>query len=55
MDASPVRGLDGATLGDLVAALSETYGGTLGVEFLSIPDKAQRETVAARMKALESR
>ena len=55
VDAPPVRGLDGGTLADLVSALSDTYSGTLGVEFLGIPDKAQREWLLERMEPSRNR
>ena len=47
--------LERATLRDLVAALSETYAGTLGVEYLGIPDKARREWLRERMEPTRNR
>ncbi len=40
----------GDTLGDLVSSLKTTYCGTLGVEFMEIPDKTQREWLQERME-----
>ena len=50
VDSAPFRGLGPASLRDLVAALRETYGATLGVEYLAISDKAQREWLQERME-----
>jgi 2-oxoglutarate dehydrogenase E1 component len=55
MDCAPFRGLGPAPLRDLAAALREAYGGTLGVEYLMISDKAQREWLQERMEPSRNR
>ncbi|MBM4266323.1 MAG: 2-oxoglutarate dehydrogenase E1 component [Deltaproteobacteria bacterium] len=49
------RGPPPATLGELVAALKETYCGTLGVEFTHIRDSEQREWLEERMEPSRNR
>ena len=44
------KGCDRAPLRELVALLRATYCGTLGVEYLAIADKAQREWLQERME-----
>jgi 2-oxoglutarate dehydrogenase E1 component len=44
------RGCARATLRDLIARLQETYCRTLGVEYMHIPDRAQRQWLQARME-----
>jgi 2-oxoglutarate dehydrogenase E1 component len=48
--ATPFKGRAPATLGELVAALRETYCGRLGVEYMHIADKAAREWLQERME-----
>ena len=55
VDCAPFRSLDRAPLRDLVAALRETYASTLGVEYLGISDKAQREWLQERMEPSRNR
>ena len=43
------------TLRHLIDALRETYCGTLGAEFMDIPDAAQREWLQARMEGTRNR
>src|SRR5262245_27350278 len=43
------------TLRDLVAALRETYCGTLGAEFMDIRDKARRDWLQERMERRRNR
>ena len=50
VDARPFLGLSQGTLGELVAALRETYCGALGVEYVDVPDKERREWLQARME-----
>ena len=50
MDCRAFRGLANATLRELLAALRSTYCGTLGVEYLSLADKAQREWLQERIE-----
>src|SRR5437870_10593457 len=49
------QGLRRAPLGDLIERLRRTYCGTLGVEYLHIPDKEQREWLQERMEPTENR
>src|SRR3989442_1236563 len=49
------RGLRRAPLGELIERLRRTYCGTLGVEYLHIPDKEQREWLQERMEPTENR
>jgi 2-oxoglutarate dehydrogenase E1 component len=50
MDCRPFRGLETAPLRELLAALGRSYCGTLGVEYLSLSDKAQREWLQERVE-----
>jgi 2-oxoglutarate dehydrogenase E1 component len=50
MDCRAFRGLETAPLRDLLAALERSYCGTLGVEYLSLADKAQREWIQERVE-----
>ena len=43
------------TLRELLAALTQTYAGTLGVEYLRIPDKERRQWLQARMEPSRNR
>jgi len=43
------------TLRDLIEKLRATYSGTIGVEFMDIPDKAQREWLIQRMEPMLNR
>ena len=46
---------DEATLRDIVSALEETYGGTLGVEFTHVTDPAQRDWLARRIESVRGK
>ena len=50
MDCRAFRGLETAPLRELLAALERTYCGTLGVEYLALSDKAQREWLQERIE-----
>ena len=50
MDCRAFRGLETAPLRELLAALGRSYCGTLGVEYLSLSDKAQREWLQERIE-----
>ncbi|PYO50214.1 MAG: 2-oxoglutarate dehydrogenase E1 component [Candidatus Rokuibacteriota bacterium] len=50
VDWAPFKGGPRGPLRELIAALRETYCGTLGVEYLSVADKARREWLQARME-----
>ena len=50
MDCRAFRGLETAPLRELLAALERSYCGTLGVEYLSLSDKAQREWLQERIE-----
>jgi len=50
VDWAPFKGGTRGTLRELIAALRETYCGTLGVEYLSVADKAPREWLQERME-----
>src|SRR5437762_1755109 len=47
---APFKGGPRGPLRELIAALRETYCGTLGVEYLSVADKARREWLQERME-----
>src|SRR5439155_15001966 len=47
---APFHGLFHGTLRQLIDALRATYCGTLGAEFMDIPDALQREWLQARME-----
>jgi len=50
VDWAPFKGGTRGPLRELIAALRETYGGTLGVEYLSVADKARREWLQERLE-----
>jgi 2-oxoglutarate dehydrogenase E1 component len=50
VDWTPFKGGTRGPLRELIAALRETYCGTLGVEYLSVADKARREWLQERME-----
>ncbi len=50
IDPRPFLGLAEGTLGQLITALRETYCGTLGVEYVDVPDKERREWLQSRME-----
>src|SRR5438270_816457 len=50
VDWAPFKGGTRGPLRELTAALRETYCGTLGVEYLSVADKARREWLQERME-----
>ena len=50
VDWAPFKGGARGPLRDLIAALRETYCGTLGVEYLSVADKARREWLQERIE-----
>ena len=49
------RGFEGGTLRNLVEALTQTYAGTLAVEYLGIVDKEQRTWLQERMEPTRNR
>jgi len=55
VDWAPFRGGTRGPLRELIAALRETYCGTLGVEYLSVADKARREWLQERMEPRRNR
>ncbi len=52
---APFHGEFRGTLRQLIEALRETYCGTLGAEFMDIPDVVQREWLQARMEGTRNR
>ena len=52
---APFNGTFHGTLRQLVEALRQTYCGTLGAEFMDIPDPGQREWLQARMESTRNR
>jgi 2-oxoglutarate dehydrogenase E1 component len=50
MDCRAFRGLETASLRELLTALGDAYCGTLGVEYLSLSDKTQREWLQERIE-----
>src|SRR5690348_6789096 len=46
---------DPPTLRELIESLRATYSRTFGVEFMDIPDKAQREWLARKMEPIANR
>jgi 2-oxoglutarate dehydrogenase E1 component len=52
---APFNGTFHGTLRQLIEALRETYCGTLGAEFMDIPDPGQREWLQARMESTRNR
>jgi 2-oxoglutarate dehydrogenase E1 component len=55
VDASLFKGLGSAILRQLVTTLRETYGGTLGVEYMHIADKVARDWLQERMEPVRNR
>ena len=55
VDCAGFRGPRRAPLGELIEHLRQTYCGTLGVEYLHIPDKEQRDWLQDRMEPTENR
>jgi len=55
VDPRPFGGPFQGTLRDLIAALRETYCGTLGVEYMDIPDKRRRDWLQAHMESRRNR
>ncbi|HEV8585546.1 MAG TPA: 2-oxoglutarate dehydrogenase E1 component [Methylomirabilota bacterium] len=55
VDWAPFKGGDRGPLRELVAALRATYSGTLGVEYLSVADKARHDWLEARMEPQRNR
>ena len=55
VDCAPFRSLRRAPLRDLAVALRDTYCATLGVEYLTISDKAQRDWLQERMEPSRNR
>jgi 2-oxoglutarate dehydrogenase E1 component len=55
VDWTPFKGGERGTLRELIEALRETYGGTLGVEYLPVADKARREWLQERMEPRRNR
>ena len=49
-DGNPFQGEFKGTMRELVDVLRETYCGTLGVEYMNIPDRAQREWLQQQME-----
>jgi 2-oxoglutarate dehydrogenase E1 component len=52
---APFRGGERGALRQLIAALAETYGDTLGVEYMAISDKERRLWLQARMEPRRNR
>jgi 2-oxoglutarate dehydrogenase E1 component len=55
VDWAPFKGGRHGPLRDLVAALSQTYAGSLGVEYLAVADKTRRAWLQERMEATRNR
>jgi 2-oxoglutarate dehydrogenase E1 component len=55
VDWAPFKGGSRGPMRDLVAALSQTYAGSLGVEYLSVADKTRREWLQQHMEATRNR
>jgi len=55
VDPRPFLGEFRGTLRELIAALRETYCGTLGVEFVDIPDKVRRDWLLEHMEPVRNR
>jgi 2-oxoglutarate dehydrogenase E1 component len=55
VDPRPFAGEFSGTLRELIAALRETYCGTLGVEYMDIPDKERRDWLERRMESGRNR
>jgi 2-oxoglutarate dehydrogenase E1 component len=54
-DGRPFKGDFHGTVADLLEALRETYCGTLGVEYMDIPDQVRREWLQDRMEPNRNR
>jgi 2-oxoglutarate dehydrogenase E1 component len=52
---APFKGEFGGTLGGLIAALRQTYGGVIGVEYMAITDQERREWLQERMEPVRNR
>jgi 2-oxoglutarate dehydrogenase E1 component len=52
---APFKGGGRGPLRELVAALSQTYAGSLGVEYLAVADKTRRAWLQERMEATRNR
>ena len=50
VDPRPFLGMTQGTLRDLIGSLRETYCGTLGVEYVDVPDKERRDWLQERME-----
>jgi 2-oxoglutarate dehydrogenase E1 component len=55
VDWAPFKGGARGTLRELVAALSQTYAGSLGVEYLTVADKTRRAWLQERMETSRNR
>jgi 2-oxoglutarate dehydrogenase E1 component len=55
VDWPPFKGGSRGTIRDLVAALSQTYAGPIGVEYLSVADKTRRLWLQERMEPARNR
>jgi 2-oxoglutarate dehydrogenase E1 component len=55
VDWAPFKGGSRGPMRDLVAALSQTYAGSLGVEYLAVADKTRRAWLQERMEASRNR
>jgi 2-oxoglutarate dehydrogenase E1 component len=51
----PFAGTFHGTIAELIAALRETYCGSIGVEYMEIPDKRQREWLQQQMEPARNR
>ncbi len=49
------HGADRATVRDILAILQETYCGPVGVEYMDVTDKAQRDWLQSRMEPVRNR
>ncbi len=54
-DGQPFQGAFDGTVRGLLGALRETYCGTLGVEYMDIPDRARREWLQQHMEPTHNR
>src|SRR6185503_3070016 len=55
VDWAPFKGGGRGPLRELVAALSQTYAGSLGVEYLAVADKTRRAWLQERMEGTRNR
>src|SRR5262245_16164962 len=55
VDAGGFAGLTRVTIGELIEAPRQTYCGTLGVEYMGIPEKDKREWLRERMEPTRNR